>query len=106
MLTDDERIEPEILAFHSQQAAEKALKAVLVLQQIDFPRTHDLGLLLEMCSAAGCTETETLQPATGLTRYAVATRYPGDHERLSRDDAHVAGELAAGVLAWAEARIA
>ena len=28
-MTEDERILPEILAFHAQQAAEKALKALL-----------------------------------------------------------------------------
>ena len=29
-LVDDEKISPEILTFHAQQAAEKALKALLV----------------------------------------------------------------------------
>ena len=32
-LTDDERIAPEIVAFHAQQAAEKVLKALLVLRK-------------------------------------------------------------------------
>jgi HEPN domain-containing protein len=34
------------VAFHAQQAAEKALNAVLVHASIDFPRTHDLQALL------------------------------------------------------------
>jgi HEPN domain-containing protein len=32
----------EIVAFHCQQAAEKYLKALLVRNQIEFPKTHDI----------------------------------------------------------------
>ena len=35
----------ETLCFHAQQAAEKAIKAVLVAEGADLPRTHDLGVL-------------------------------------------------------------
>ena len=37
----------EIVGFHRQQAAEKYLKAFLTRHQIEFPKTHDLQLLLE-----------------------------------------------------------
>lgn len=52
-LIDDQRLAPEIIAFHAQQAAEKALKALLVLRQTEYPRTHDLGTWLRLCDAAG-----------------------------------------------------
>ena len=39
---------PRHVCFLSQQAAEKAIKAVLVFSQIDFPRTHDLEALLQL----------------------------------------------------------
>ena len=39
----------EIAAFHAQQAAEKALKAFLVWNQVEFPRTHDIKRLLALC---------------------------------------------------------
>ena len=52
-LIDDEEITPEILAFHAQQAVEKALKALLVQRQVDFPRTHVIGVLLTLCSDSG-----------------------------------------------------
>ena len=67
-LTEDERIAPEILVFHAQQAAEKALKALLVLRQIEFPRTHDIGLLLDLCRVAGYEGAETMAAAVSLTR--------------------------------------
>jgi hypothetical protein len=34
----------EQLCFHAQQAAEKAIKAVLIQQAIGFPRTHNLAV--------------------------------------------------------------
>ena len=38
-----------IICFHSQQAAEKYLKAYLVVRNIDFPKTHDLKILINIC---------------------------------------------------------
>ena len=38
---------PNQVAFHAQQAAEKALKAVLVLRSVPFPKTHDLQDLIK-----------------------------------------------------------
>ncbi len=102
-LADDERLAPEILAFHAQQAAEKALKACLVLRQIDFPRTHSIGLLVGLCRSAGFDFPESLGEAVTLTRYAVASRYPGDEDVPTRQDAREAASLASRILTWAEA---
>ena len=104
-LTEDERIAPEILAFHAQQAAEKALKALLVQRQVEFPRTHVIGLLLNLCQTAGYEGTEALADAATLTRYAVATRYPGEEEAVNRREAREVTELAVQILAWVEAQI-
>ncbi|MDW8468096.1 MAG: HEPN domain-containing protein [Burkholderiales bacterium] len=41
-----------ILGFHAQQAAEKSLKAVLALHRIEYPRTHNLAMLLELVRRA------------------------------------------------------
>lgn len=35
-------------AFHAQQAVEKLLKAVLVWHQVEFPKTHDIGRILDL----------------------------------------------------------
>lgn len=37
------------LGYHTQQAVEKSLKAVLALQSVEFPYTHDLGGLVRLC---------------------------------------------------------
>ena len=39
--------------FHSQQAAEKALKAALVLERIEFPYVHDLLRLRNLVPMSG-----------------------------------------------------
>ena len=104
-LTDDERIAPQIAAFHPQQAAEKALKALLVQEQIDFPHTHSIGVLLALLEQAGISRVQDLIDATGLTRYAVSTRYPGEDEPVRSAEAQDAAALATRVFDWVVARL-
>lgn len=99
-LADDERIAPEIVAFHAQQAAEKMLKALLIRRQVDFPRTHSIGALLALCSEVGFRDALEFTEASSLTRYAVATRYPSEEEPVSRQEAKDAATLAAQVFVW------
>lgn len=42
---------PEMVAYHAQQAAEKALKAFLAAHDRAFPPTHNLNLVLPLCEA-------------------------------------------------------
>lgn len=44
----DDELPQRAACFHAQQAAEKALKALLVQLSIPFRKTHDLVLLREM----------------------------------------------------------
>ena len=37
----------DTVCFHAQQCVEKYLKAFLVSRDIDFPRTHDIGDLVD-----------------------------------------------------------
>ena len=41
-----------VIGFHAQQAVEKALKAVLSSHGIEYPRTHNLVMLVEMLRRA------------------------------------------------------
>lgn len=104
-MSDDERISPEILAFHAQQAVEKAFKAILVRDQIEFPRTHVIAILINLCRSAGYEIPEAVGDAVVLTRYAVATRYPGQQEPVSREEAREAALLASQVLDWVEQQL-
>lgn len=64
-----------IVAFHAQQAVEKALKAVLASVGADFPFTHDLGLLMQLCEDADLDLPSSLAEADLLTPYAAQLRY-------------------------------
>jgi HEPN domain-containing protein len=39
--------------FHAQQCAEKYIKALLISKGADFPKTHDLLMLSNLCSSNG-----------------------------------------------------
>jgi HEPN domain-containing protein len=92
----------EDLCFDAQQAAEKAIKAVLVLRGRRFPKTHDLAELLELVAATGVEVPPEVLEAKRLTPYAVAGRYPGVSEDASEEDHREALEIAETALAWAE----
>ena len=76
----------EDLCFDAQQAAEKAIKAVLVYKKIPFPKTHDIIDLLTLLKEGGIEINEELRQADVLTSYAVETRYPGISEEVSEED--------------------
>lgn len=63
--------------FHSQQSAEKYLKAILVSQDVEFPKTHDLLILNTLCADAGIITGFSVEDLGRLSGYAVRTRYPG-----------------------------
>lgn len=92
----------EDLCFDAQQAAEKAIKAVLVLRGRRFPRTHDLAELVNLVAAIGVEVPPEILEAKRLTPYAVAGRYPGVSEDASEQDYREALDIAEKVVAWAE----
>jgi hypothetical protein len=64
-----------VLGFHAQQGVEKALKAVLSAIGVEYPRTHNLEMLLELLRVAAC----PLPPDAGdfglLVPFGVMLRY-------------------------------
>lgn len=64
--------------FHAQQCAEKYMKALLLSRGADFPKTHDLLLLNNLCSANGILLQIEPRHLNTLTDFAVRTRYPGN----------------------------
>jgi HEPN domain-containing protein len=76
----------EDLCFDAQQAAEKAIKAVLVHLKTGFPETHALADLLTLVAKVGVDVPEDVRDATLLTPYAVEARYPGLWEEVTAED--------------------
>lgn len=81
------------IAYHAQQCAEKYLKAFLVYCVVDFPYTHNISILLELCGEHADWPVE-LQDSEQLTLYSITTRYPGEDEQISEAEAKQAIELA------------
>ncbi|NJL28503.1 MAG: HEPN domain-containing protein [Thermoanaerobaculia bacterium] len=79
--------------FHSQQAVEKFLKALLVRHQVEFPKTHDLGKLLDLLTSVEPPLAKALECVADLAPYGVQTRYPGDLPEVSREEAEEALRL-------------
>ncbi|MEA3309375.1 MAG: HEPN domain-containing protein [Chloroflexota bacterium] len=92
----------EDLCFNAQQAAEKALKALLIARQIEFPYVHDLVKLLELLEGNGQKVPAAVREAARITRYAVVTRYPGVLDLVTRREYKEALTIATAVVHWAE----
>ncbi|MEN6302133.1 MAG: HEPN domain-containing protein [Armatimonadia bacterium] len=97
-------VHPDVLmetrAFHAQQVVEKCLKAVLLSQGVEFPRTHNLGILYELLPSELKAAPE-VEEATELSVYSVAPRYPGESEPVSADEFVRIAQLAEAVMEWA-----
>jgi HEPN domain-containing protein len=87
---------PRQSCFLAQQAAEKALKAILVLLEIEFPFTHDLDRLRDLLPEGWRVKSE--QPdLADLTIWAIEARYPGDVPDVIEADARHALQLAGAI---------
>jgi len=60
----------EDLCFQAQQAAEKAIKAVMLQKDIRFPYVHDLGQLLAELEHRGVGIPESVKMCITITPYA------------------------------------
>lgn len=67
----------DAVCFHSQQCAEKYLKACLQEENIAFGRTHDLTTLLDLLLVIEPSWASLRDTLDALTVYAVEFRYPG-----------------------------
>jgi HEPN domain-containing protein len=98
ILTMEKDCPYDIVCFHAQQAAEKYLKALLVMENIEFPRTYDLIILFNMIPAKNTLSIEK-HDLLALNRYSVEARYPGDSEPYSLEEAVDAIAIAQKVAA-------
>ena len=93
----------EIICFHCQQAAEKAVKSIIVLNgsQGGIPKKHDLFLLLNQIKNMVSIEENYYDYADILAPYSVAMRYPNE---LFLEDRHAekAIQMANEFVKWAK----
>ena len=90
-------IPPRHICWLAQQAAEKAMKTILVFLQVDFPKIHDLDALRNLLPNGWKVKTEHPDLAD-LSEWAVEARYPGDWPEAGEAEAASAVEKARGIL--------
>ncbi len=91
-----EGFRPRHACWQSHQAAEKAIKAALVFEQIPFPLVHDLEQLRELVPADWGVRRLNAD-LSRLTAWAVEARYPL-HDEPTTEDARAAVEEARAVV--------
>ena len=84
---------PRQICFMAQQAGEKALKAILVYPEINFPKTHDLDRIREIIPE-GWAVKEKFPNLYDLSVWSVESRYPGHSPDVTEYEARVTLQLA------------
>jgi len=70
--------EIEIVCYHSQQCAEKALKGYLISKDTEPPHSHNLVELCQLCMQYDNSFSGILDDCSDLTPYGVVVRYPNE----------------------------
>lgn len=65
-----------VAAFHTQQAAEKLLKALIAMAGIEPPRVHDLAELNDLVAGVAPDAGKLSESIETITSWAILTRYP------------------------------
>ena len=102
-MTPPSGVHLELLCFHAQQAAEKAIKAVIMYQtQEEAAFSHDLRRLTRDAEQAGASRVPiTPERAQAMTGYAAISRYPADLGEVDEEEWSQAAEDARRVVEWA-----
>ena len=91
----------EIICYHCQQAAEKAIKGLYLALDIPggVPRKHDLTFLLMQMSGRVVIPDSIDEAAAQLDPYGIIVRYPGD-DRVDDYLTREAIDQARAILEW------
>ena len=90
----------EDYCFDAQQAAEKALKALLLFNNIPFRFVHDIAELLTHLEQNGFELPEEIRAGAELSDYAVEARYPSPMEPVTELDYKEALAISEQIVSW------
>jgi HEPN domain-containing protein len=85
----------DAVCFHTQQCAEKYLKAVLQENEKHIPKIHNLIELMLLCEKSDSSFEMLRADLVTMERFSVRTRYPG--ETAEKEDARSAFAAAVAV---------
>ena len=98
-------IKYEDICYDCQQCVEKALKAFLVFNNIQFEWTHNIGILIKNLEENSIVVPDIIKKSVSLSVYAVRTRYPGEEEPVTKKEFLEAQNLAEIVFKWVKAKL-
>lgn len=84
----------DMVGFHAQQAIEKSLKAILAIDDVVYPRTHDIRELIDLSKPLVSAWPFDDERLARLTRYAIDVRYDDSYPEASLTEAREALETA------------
>ena len=94
----------EDLCAQAQQAAEKALKGLSIFYGVEPEYTHNIRNIIT--ALRKLTEVDSfIDEAAKLSKYAYATRYPGDFIEVSETEYKKNIEIATKTVEWVEIKI-
>ncbi|MBW7917682.1 MAG: HEPN domain-containing protein [Anaerolineae bacterium] len=93
----------DAVCFHCEQAVEKYMKAYLLKKGVDFPKTHNLIELHELCLPLDGSFEIQRDLLLELNQYGVRYRYPG--VTAEKEDAKLAMAHAETVRAFLRAKL-
>lgn len=91
--------------YELQQAVEKSLKALLIYKSIDFPKTHDIDVLIKLLRNNNVEVPDRVLDCVIMTQYEVRTRYPDDFRRLTQEEYNEAVEITENVYNWVKSLV-
>jgi HEPN domain-containing protein len=83
-----------------QQAAEKGLKAMLLMSNHEVPRTHDIAFLVSRLRESWPEADSLRDEALALSEITPAVRYPGDWPELLPEEMKRMETAAVRIVAW------
>jgi HEPN domain-containing protein len=100
----DDDIFFEDLCFQAQQAAEKAIKGLLIFYNVEPEKTHNLVSLIKKLSKYIDIPKEISETVI-LNDYAVQTRYPGGYTPIDEEEYNHAILLAEKCVQWVRKKV-
>ncbi|MDP2945921.1 MAG: HEPN domain-containing protein [bacterium] len=89
-IKEDKDWPPNPICFLSQQLAEKSLKGFLAFSKQEAPKAHQLEELIKLCAKVDSEFLALEEDAEYLTGFYIISRYPGEYQIFSQDEAREA----------------
>jgi HEPN domain-containing protein len=91
--------------YHTQQCAEKGLKAFLAFMNHPLEKTHDIDFLVELCCEYDSDFKDLIDIAEKLNPYSILYRYPNVELEPELDQVYEAIDIAELILNFVENKI-